>query len=501
MTKSSPLLLLLVLLAPAALAQPAPASSPANGRAIIEVRGAPQDVKADPTGAVLGQVLAGQRFVSISARAGATRVDWQGRAGWLPSGALARVTADAVEVLAATAQVRQNPAAGAAALVTVARGQAYVVVSRRTGWTQVQVDRRAGWLLDSEVRRISFAAAPAPTPGTRPSPGVGAGRPSPASLLAERTGFGRGVTGGDPTRIYRVTTLADSGPGSLRAGLETPDRNWVIFDVDGTIVLRDKIKLQSNKTIDGRTRDVTVKGGTLSIQDHGNIIISDIRVTTQSGDAIGIRGNGANDPSAYTSKGFWFHHLELFDSQDGLIDFRGATDITISWCHFHTHQKASLCSYSNTNQETRGMRITAHHNFFERITRRGLEFMYGTCDYSNNLQYRWYEYGCGSFYGAQLLSQANIYEARPGWISFERDPSPLGDWDLMVSKLALIVDWDNRPFGYTKSVDDAATNGAKLVQNDPGRVFARASLPYTLAVEKADSALRARIVNGAGPRK
>src|SRR5213075_1415363 len=152
------------------------------------------------------------------------------------------------------------PAAGAASLAQVALGQAYVVVGRSTGWVRVQVDRRAGWLLETEVRPVSFAASP-PAPPAAPATSGPAHLP-PATLLAERVGFGAGTTGGDPARLYRVTTLADAGPGSLRAGLETPDPNWIVFDVNGTIRLVDKIKIQSNKTIDGRSRDITVQGGT-----------------------------------------------------------------------------------------------------------------------------------------------------------------------------------------------------------------------------------------------
>jgi pectate lyase len=52
-------------------------------------------------------------------------------------------------------------------------------------------------------------------------------------------GFGASTPGGAGGAIIRVTTLADSGPGRLRAALRGGGHRTIVFDVAGEIVLSD----------------------------------------------------------------------------------------------------------------------------------------------------------------------------------------------------------------------------------------------------------------------
>ncbi len=328
------------------------------------------------------------------------------------------------------------------------------------------------------------------------------------TLYAERVGFGRNATGGDWTMPYHVTTLAGTGAGSLRAGLESTEPYWIVFDVNGLIDLGDDgIRVKSNKTLDGRGRDITIDGEVKLDSGTKNIIFTDIKFqypegfATSDGDLIGIRGHGNDDPELYDSRDMWFHHLELARGGDGQIDNRGATFVTISWCHMHSHSKSMLHTNDTDQLPSRGNRTTYHHNFFDQTSRRGPQFHWGMADFFNNYHYRWYEYGAAGQKEAKFLSEANVYEARPGEFCFQcADPnSPTGDSDFEVSKVALTPMWDTEP-GFVKSVGDVAREGAVLEERMPEVVFDRADF-YTATIEPAGDALIDSIKTTSGPRR
>ncbi len=329
------------------------------------------------------------------------------------------------------------------------------------------------------------------------------------TLLSERVGFGRNARGGDPTNVYRVTNLNASGAGSLRNALESDEDYWIVFDVNGKISHSStpRILVRSNKTVDGRGRDVTIEGN-LYLRDVRNVILSDVKVTndleghcTQDGDVITIIGEGDADPNAYTSRDIWVHHVEGFNGGDGVLDVKGGSLVTVSWSRFHTHKKLMLMSVTASNRPTPGMRVTLHHNFFDRITLRGPQFIHGRAHFFNNYQFHWYEYGAASLGGAQFASENNVYEARPGDFCLPPcpDPNPCGDNDYVVSKNALVTDWAGDGVGRARSVGDLALQGAVISQNEPGLVFDPAS-EYPYAAEAATPALAAKVAAESGPR-
>jgi pectate lyase len=332
---------------------------------------------------------------------------------------------------------------------------------------------------------------------------------SAKTLLDERLGFGASATGGDPSKVYRVKNLNDAGAGSLRAALESTEPYWIVFDVEGTITLgTDAIRPKSNKTVDGRGRAIVVDGTFKIDAGTKNVIFSDLSLkyprgfAMSDGDTICIRGHAASTPDGYDSRDFWFHHIDFGRSGDGQLDVRGGTNITISWSHMHSHAKAFLHSQDTDDNPSPHQRITYHHNWFEKITRRGPLFYYGLADYFNNWQNQFYEFGASSNSGAQFLSENNIYEARPGsyCITGCADPnSPTGDSDYLVSKDALVSGWAGEP-GYIRSVGDVAQNGAKLTSSEPSKVFSRASY-YVAKPEPAGEELKARLKAFTGPRK
>jgi subtilisin-like proprotein convertase family protein len=84
------------------------------------------------------------------------------------------------------------------------------------------------------------------------------------------------------TNVYHVTTLSDSGPGSLRAAVtQTNGPGTVVFDVSGTINLASPLYITNSfLTIAGQTapsNGVTVAGSTTYVQDAHDIIMRYLR--------------------------------------------------------------------------------------------------------------------------------------------------------------------------------------------------------------------------------
>lgn len=108
-------------------------------------------------------------------------------------------------------------------------------------------------------------------------------------------GFGRHATGGRGGVVLRVTTLADSGPGSLRAAVETKGARTIVFDVGGTITLASPLKIsRPNITLAGQTAPgdgITLRGQPLIIAAD-DVIVRYIRV--RLGDETGVQDDAVN---------------------------------------------------------------------------------------------------------------------------------------------------------------------------------------------------------------
>ncbi len=334
------------------------------------------------------------------------------------------------------------------------------------------------------------------------------------SLLAERAGFGRHVTGGDPSRVYTVTSLADEGPGSLRAGLESAEPWTIVFGVNGSIYWEEEVRVQSNKTVDGRGHEIFVDG-TWRLQDVRNVIISDLSLTRsprageeiceQDGDVVLIRGEGGASPADFSTSDIWLHHLDFRDGGDGLLDIRGGTNITVSWSHFVHHKKVSLAWQDTDGLPTEGMHVTWHHNHFDHTTVRNPRFHYGRAHFVNNYLDEWWQSGVASYDGAQVYSEANIYRAADDCIGIpgvvpcvDENPCAVNN-DWFVDRGLAVTTTGTSAEGWVKSTADLLINGARIEVNNPSAVF-EPSESYTFATEAATESLAATIEAEAGPR-
>ncbi|MFH1467908.1 MAG: right-handed parallel beta-helix repeat-containing protein [Pseudomonadota bacterium] len=135
-------------------------------------------------------------------------------------------------------------------------------------------------------------------------------------------GFGTDTPAGRGGEVLRVTTLDDSGPGSLREALSTPGPRTVIFDVSGTLWLTEELLVEEPfLTLAGQSAPspgVTLAGAGLVIRTH-DVFVQHLRIRP------GDREEGP-DPEDRDA-------LKIIGGEQGEIDVYGVVvdHCSLSW--------------------------------------------------------------------------------------------------------------------------------------------------------------------------
>jgi pectate lyase len=307
------------------------------------------------------------------------------------------------------------------------------------------------------------------------------------TIFDDLTGFGRTTTGGRDGCVIHVTSTADSGPGSLREALSSPQTAWIRFSVNN-VILDSDINVTSNKTLSGSGGDVTITRYGLRIgAGVKNVIIHDLEFVGTEVDSGtgGTEGLEQSDDAILIEQGaenVWIHQCDFTGYTDGLIDIiSGATNITVSYNHFYDHRRVMLIGNENGGVEDQNIRVTLHHNWFEGTESYHPRLRRGWVHSYNNYLQAWESFGSGSSEGGQLASEANVYDAGP-------------DVDATLTTIA-----DDTEPGNLRSVADVEMNGAIIKENNPDSVFEPSAF-YEYEAETAGSELIATIESEAGTR-
>jgi subtilase family serine protease len=227
-------------------------------------------------------------------------------------------------------------------------------------------------------------------------------------------GFGSSTPGGSNGAVYHVTTLDDSGPGSLRDAVSEGDR-LVVFDVAGDIVLTDHIYVRGAfVTIDATTAPapgITLRRAGLIIRGSRgahDVVVRGLRVRDSSLDGIQV---------AYGAQNVVLDHVSVSNSTDGLVDISdGASDVTVCWSLLADSTSHGMAiKYGAT-------RITLHDNVFVgNITSSPNAFVDNlgtpatdtTLDMRNNLVWHWGNgWGTAVHHGALANVVDNLYYSK-----------------------------------------------------------------------------------------
>lgn len=221
-----------------------------------------------------------------------------------------------------------------------------------------------------------------------PIAGCAASAPSTSPAISgERIAFpgaegaGRLAAGGRGGQVLRVTTLADSGPGSLRAAVEASGPRTIIFDVGGTIQLKRALRITNGRvTLAGQT----APGGGITLRDRPLIIAGDDVVVRYVRSRLGDVGQTQNDAISIDSgRRIILDHVSASWSVDETLSAgsrydppeSGWYDVTVQWSiiaeslNSSAHDKGEH-GYGSLVRGGHGARISWHHNLWAHHTAR-----------------------------------------------------------------------------------------------------------------------------------
>lgn len=226
-------------------------------------------------------------------------------------------------------------------------------------------------------------------------------------------GFGTDTPGGAGGTPYVVTSLANSGAGTLRDAVSASNRS-ITFAVSGTILLQSTLQIPSHHlTIDGATAPapgITIAPASgmtgdlvrMSTSNAHDIIIRHLRFRDGPADNFRIDGSGAHHVV--------LDHCSFRRPGDGNVDITtGAHDLTLQWCIFADATENALVRTGVSN-------VSLHHNFFIHGTRKNPRIRDAavSTDMVNNLVYDWgAEYGTNYATGGSGNLVSNYFQSGP----------------------------------------------------------------------------------------
>jgi hypothetical protein len=215
-------------------------------------------------------------------------------------------------------------------------------------------------------------------------------------------GFGRFTQGGRAGSSYIVSTLADSGGGSLRDALSQPNR-IITFNVSGVIRIKKRLVTLKNTSILGQTAPgagITVYGNGWSFSNANESMIRYVRVR------MGTQGDKGKDALTVAhGTNMIFDHVSVSWGRDENFSINGerAGGITIQDCiisqGLEGHSAGGLI-------QTQGGISLFRNLYVDNKTRNPK--VKGKNDFVNNVVYNW---GGGGGYiagGSDGQSHANI---------------------------------------------------------------------------------------------
>lgn len=180
------------------------------------------------------------------------------------------------------------------------------------------------------------------------------------------------------------------------------------IQLPGRVDITSKQGVRPDKSIIGLGTAAVINGGGLDFYRSSNVIVRNIRFTGAEDDAVNVGQN---------SHHIWIDHNEFVSPIDGAVDIvRGAEYVTVSWNWFNQPDKSMLIGHSdgNASQDRGHLKVTIHHNYFDRSRQRHPRVRFGEPVHVYNNYFRGNSlYAVASTMDAGVLVEGNYFADVP----------------------------------------------------------------------------------------
>lgn len=178
-------------------------------------------------------------------------------------------------------------------------------------------------------------------------------------------GFGAYSQGGRGGKVLHVTTLADEGPGSLRWAVEQEGPRTIVFDISGTIKLKNRLTIRNPYiTIAGQTAPgdgICLRDGMLGIT-ASDVIVRYIRCR------LGDQGRGGDAISIGKGEDIIVDHCSASWSTDEVLSASTRnptlTRVTVQWCFITEALNPKGHGFGSLIRGTGGAKYSFLHNLY-----------------------------------------------------------------------------------------------------------------------------------------
>lgn len=169
-----------------------------------------------------------------------------------------------------------------------------------------------------------------------------------------------------------ASTTAVIAPGSLRECAYKDGPTWILFQKSGTYNLQSPLRLKSNKTFDGRGRNIRISGMGVLTDVSSNLIFENLTFAAPSitvQDTTSRRALSIHNGTHHV----WIDHCVFEEYPLVELDVkRGSHHVTISWSRFENAQTAVLFGLAGDIIKETEQTLSVHHNYFASLSNDGI---------------------------------------------------------------------------------------------------------------------------------